>query len=340
MKNKQLFIGIDISKGTFDAAILLQGTISPLQTKPFSNNKDGYKQLVQWIKTVSQHKLEWVFCMEHTGVYAFHLCCFLEDNNLDYCYESALKISRSLGIIKREKSDKADAADIAKYLYQKRDELVFYRLPSREIQKLKALISFRRRMLKQKVSMTISSSEIAAFSDKQTAKIIKQESKKIISKLELQIEKINTEIASLLDNDPELSVKYNLVKSVVGIGPVISAHIMARTNGFTNFKNGREFSSYCGSAPFERSSGTSIKKVVHISKAADKELKSLLTNAAYVAVRYDNEIRAYFMRKIKEGKSEFCVINAIRNKLIHRVFSVVNRGTPFVKIANYSTAKK
>ena len=335
MKNKHLFIGIDISKLTFDAAILQQQTFDSPQSKSFPNNKEGYKKLLKWLISFKFQKQAWVFCFEHTGVYAFHLCCFLEDNDLDYCYESALKINRSLGIIKREKSDKADAADIAKYLYQKREELSFYKLPSRAIQKLKALISFRRRMLKQKVSLTISSSEIAAFSDKQTALTIKNESKKIIVRLEKQINKIDEEIVSLMENDTELAVKYKLARSVVGIGPVISAHMIAKTNGFTNFKNGRDFSSYCGSAPFERSSGTSIKKVIHVSKAADKELKSLLTNAAYVAIRYDNEIRAYFMRKIKEGKNEFCVINAIRNKLIHRVFAVVNRGTPFVKIGNY-----
>ena len=335
MKNKHLFIGIDVSKLTFDAAVLQQETFDNPQSKSFLNNKEGYKKLLKWLKSFKAQKQASVFCFEHTGVYAFHLCCFLEDNNLDYCYESALKINRSLGIIKRGKSDKADAADIAKYLYQKREELSFYKLPSRAIQKLKALISFRRRMLKQKVSLSISSSEIAAFSDKQTAHIIKNESKKIITRLEKQINKIDEEIVSLMENDSELAEKYKLARSVVGIGPVISAHMIAKTNGFTNFKNGRDFSSYCGSAPFERSSGTSIKKVVHVSKAADKELKSLLTNAAYVAIRYDNEIRAYFMRKIKEGKNEFCVINAIRNKLIHRVFAVVNRGTPFVKIANY-----
>jgi transposase len=65
---------------------------------------------------------------------------------------------------------------------------------------------------------------------------------------------------------------------------------------------------------------------------ADKELKTLLTNGAYAAIRYDGQIRNYFQRKLKEGKNEFSVINAIRNKLIHRVFATVNRGTPYVKM--------
>jgi transposase len=336
MKNKQLFIGIDIAKLTFDAAIIEMGS-SSVPSKSFSNSKNGYLDLLKWISGyfVNYKQNSWVFCMEHTGVYAFHLCCLLEDNNLDYCYESALKIHRTLGIIKRQKTDRADARDIAKYLYQKREELEFYKLPSRSIQRLKALIALRKRMSKQKIGLTVSSSEIAAFSDKQTSRLVLDESKKIILALEKQITKIENEIVVLMTSDPVLSVKYKLTKSVIGIGPIISAHIMARTNAFTNFKTGREFSSYAGSAPFERSSGTSIKRVIHVSKAADKELKALLTNGAYVAIRYDDEIRSYYLRKLKEGKSEFCVVNAVRNKLINRVFAVVKRGTPFVKTGNY-----
>jgi transposase len=64
----------------------------------------------------------------------------------------------------------------------------------------------------------------------------------------------------------------------------------------------------------------------------DKELKSLLTNGVYAAIKYNNQIKQYYQRKIKEGKNEFSVINAIRNKLIHRVFATINRGTPYVKM--------
>lgn len=337
MKNKHLFIGIDISKLTFDAAVIELDAIANIQHNTFSNNKKGFAEMLKWIASIhGRYKQEnWVFCFEQTGVYAFHLCCFLEDNGLDYCYESALKIHRSLGTIKRLKSDKADSCDIARYLYQKREELDFYKMPSRAIQQLKILISMRRRMVKQKQGMTISSGEIVAFSDKETAKLVKIGSQSIILQLDKQIDKIEAEIEKLLKTDDQLSEKAMLVSSVIGIGPIITAYVIARTNGFANFKSAREFSSYCGSAPFERSSGTSIKRSVHISQAADKELKALLTNGAYAAIRYDAEIRAYYNRKIKEGKSEFCVINAIRNKLIYRMFSVVKRGTPFLKTANY-----
>ena len=56
---------------------------------------------------------------------------------------------------------------------------------------------------------------------------------------------------------------------------------------------------------------------------------------AISAIRHDRELKAYFDRKVKEGKNKMSVINAIRNKLISRVFATVNRGTPYMQLAKY-----
>lgn len=56
-------------------------------------------------------------------------------------------------------------------------------------------------------------------------------------------------------------------------------------------------------------------------------MKSLLNSGAWSAALLDNELRHYFERKVKEGK--ISIINAIRNKLVGRVFAVVKRGTPY-----------
>jgi hypothetical protein len=64
----------------------------------------------------------------------------------------------------------------------------------------------------------------------------------------------------------------------------------------------------------------------------NRKLKSLLGLAALSAVNYDKEIGAYYSRKIKEGKEKKVVLNAIKNKLISRVFATIKRGTPYVKI--------
>ena len=59
-------------------------------------------------------------------------------------------------------------------------------------------------------------------------------------------------------------------------------------------------------------------------------MKVLLNFGALNAVKADPQLRAYYQRKTKEKNSKMLVLNAVRNKLIHRMFAVVKRSTPFV----------
>ena len=61
------------------------------------------------------------------------------------------------------------------------------------------------------------------------------------------------------------------------------------------------------------------------SNKANKQLKALLHNGAMSAIQHSPEIRQYYLRKTAEGKNEMLVVNNVRNKIIHRVFSCVHR---------------
>lgn len=98
------------------------------------------------------------------------------------------------------------------------------------------------------------------------------------------------------------------------------------------FDNPRKFACYCGVAPFEYTSGTSIRGKTRTSKLAAKDLKALLTRAAITAMVHDPQIKSYYARKVAEGKHKASVINAIRAKIIYRCFAVVKRQTPYVKL--------
>ncbi len=53
-----------------------------------------------------------------------------------------------------------------------------------------------------------------------------------------------------------------------------------------------------------------------------------------VSVKLDPGIKAYYERKVNEGKNKMSVLNAVKNKLLARVLAVVKRGEPYEK--NYS----
>lgn len=53
--------------------------------------------------------------------------------------------------------------------------------------------------------------------------------------------------------------------------------------------------------------------------------------------KYDPEIKAYFDKKVEEGKPKMLVINNIRAKIISRVFATIKRGTPYVNTYKFAS---
>ncbi|WKN33967.1 transposase [Porifericola rhodea] len=150
--------------------------------------------------------------------------------------------------------------------------------------------------------------------------------------LKEQIKKCNEQIDQLVQQDQQLQHQNQLLCSIPGVGKVIAAQVIAYTYGFTKFKDWRKFACYVGTAPFPHQSGTSIKKRTKVSSIANKKLKALLSMGAVNTLRTENEYHVYYRRKIKEGKHHMVIINAIRNKLISRMFAVIKRDTPYVKL--------
>ncbi|MFC2112889.1 transposase, partial [Bacteroidota bacterium] len=147
----------------------------------------------------------------------------------------------------------------------------------------------------------------------------------------LRIGRIDDQIKDLIKSDDSLKKNFDLATSVKGIGLVIAAFMLVTTNNFTSFEDGRKYACYSGIAPFESSSGNFQGKA-KVSHLANKRVKALLSNGANAAYKWDPEIKAYYERKIKEGKHHKLVINSIRCKLVNRVFAVVKRQTPYVNI--------
>ena len=96
-------------------------------------------------------------------------------------------------------------------------------------------------------------------------------------------------------------------------------------------KDTRKLACYCGVAPFEYSSGSSIRGRTKVHYMANKKLKCNLHMASLTAVKLDADLKAYYERKVGEGKSKMCVLNAVKNKLLARVIAVVNKQELYVK---------
>jgi transposase len=248
--------------------------------------------------------------------------------------ENALKISKSLGL-RRGKDDQIDVKDICQFAFEKRDTIQPSNLPKPLIVNLKKLLSRRDFLVRHKQSLDVTLNDQDSALEPDLFSILKSRNNALIEEYKNQIKEIEEMIDKLMEEDEQMKTNYALAKSVVGIGKITAAYLIALTENFTSFSNGRKFACYGGVAPFPNRSGTRIGKT-KVSQMANKKIKSLLSNGVNAAVMYDNEIHIYYKRKLAEGKEKGVVLNAIKNKLIHRVFAVINRQTPYVKIMNYA----
>jgi transposase len=133
-----------------------------------------------------------------------------------------------------------------------------------------------------------------------------------------------------IDGNEILKEQFALLQSVPGVGKQTAINLIVYTNCFTSFNDWRKFACYAGVAPFEYSSGSSIRGKKKVNHLANKKLKSLLNMAALSAKRNDKELHDYFERKVQEGKNKMLVLNALRCKVLSRSFAVIKRKSPFV----------
>lgn len=337
MQKYGIFIGIDISKEWFDAALCTEGNVKQMPHCRFDNKPAGFKALQEWVnaRTGSQQRQhKQLFCMEHTGMYSLKLAQHLQEQGLDFVQDNPLRIKRSLGL-RRGKSDKADSKAIAEYAWRFQDKLPKARpLPSALLLQVQALLSCRKRMVRYRQGLNMAQQELQTIAPA-IGQAIGQPSQTASATLGEQIDLLEKHVVQLLKSDEHLNRLYELVCSVIGVGPVIAANLIVHTNAFSAFEKSRQFACHIGTAPFDNKSGTSLDAPARVSQMANHALKTLLSTAAVVAVQHDPQIRAYYLRQIEAGKKPGWIYNAVKNKILHRIFTVVKRGQPYVKLQGH-----
>lgn len=332
-KTQRNFLGIDVSKSWFDCTLLsvINQQKHPLVTERFNNNAAGIKTFSKWLvrKGVSFDK-KTLLVMENTGVYQRQLWRFCSQYNLNLHIGNAAHIKWSLGIT-RGKSDKIDSERLCKYCFKSADELKATPALNPVFIKLKDLMSSRTRLVVQLHSTRNYLKELQCSNDKQLSALLAKGHKMALRGITESITELEEMIKKIVEEDERILNNYKLITSVPGIGHLTAVYIICCTNNFASKPSGKQLASYAGVVPYEHSSGSSIKGRSRVHKMANKELKKMLHLCALTAIKYYPEFRNYFDRKKTEGKNGMAIINAIRNKLILRVVSVVNNNHPYVE---------
>jgi len=329
MKNYKEVVGIDVSKNTLDA-YCYQSQVH----REFINDIVGYKSLLKWVLKTTK-SVDVFYCFENTGYYSLKLALYLDSQKIIYVEESPLKIKRSSGIVK-EKTDKLDAALIARYAWLYREELKPSQVKSKSHLELGRLLALRDLLVRNNAGLKGTLKEMKVLLSSPTTDTSCIVLKRSIDYQEKQVKSIEERIKEIISTDALMSKNYELLTSLKGIGLVVACQLIYHTGNFTRFDSWRAFSSYCGTAPFEHRSGTSIYKRKQCHYLGDRKMKSLLSMASVSAIQHDSELRIYYNRKLAEGKDKMLAINNVRNKLIARAFAVVKRGTPYVVLQQYA----
>ena len=304
-------------KKTLDIAVRKSGEIV-LSTK-IENSTKEFTRFVNELSDVGINITQTLFCMEHTGVYCMPIMECTEKLHLALWLENAAQIKYSIGV-QRGKNDKIDAIRIAEYADRYIDRAKLYKPTRNVIQQLKSLTRIRRTLLNHYNALKTMGKEKDLFL---TKGFHINTCSKSIKALELNIKEVDLKIKKIIMDDENVKRLFEIITSVKGVGAVVGAEIIVATNEFKNFDNPKKFACYAGLAPFEYSSGSSIKRRVRISKNANMTIKKLIHMSAICALRHNKELKEYYERKVAQGKSKMSVVNVLRNKLIQRVFACV-----------------
>jgi len=334
MEQFKNFIGVDISKNTLDICLLTNyGQLIYLK---WENDKSILKEQLQ--KLYKEYHLEintTLICAEATGHFGNKLIDVCEELNNNLWIESAYSIIHSQGL-KRGKNDKVDAQRIAEYAKRFTDKVNLHSTTNQNVKLLERLNSERELIVKDIAKYRSQLKQEEGFFDEKYFKQKKKRVEKLIKYNQKILAEVEQKIEEVINSNKQIKNNVENITSIEGIGKRTAIATIIATENFTKFDNPRKFACHAGCAPFRYQSGISLNSKNKVSQRANKKLKKIFHMAALSTLRTKGELRNYFDRKVAEGKNKMTIINAIRSKLIHRIFAIVKQNRKYEKSYTHS----
>jgi transposase len=295
------FIGIDIGKFNFVVA-----TNSLKETKEYENTSAG---ILDFLKDYSDLVTNSLCILETTGGYELPLLYTLCSEQIKVHRADTRKVKsfiRSYG--NAAKTDALDARALAKYGYERHEQLVIFAPPSKRSLDLFSLVQ-RRCDLKQML-----------VAEKNRLKgpgsdAIKKSCSQMIETITLQIDSIAAQIKALIAGDPILTEKQRILKTIPGIGDIISFELLILLPELGAL-NRRQIASLAGLAPRANDSG----KYQGYRKTGNgrRTIKPILFLAAMAArnSKSDLGLKEFYEKLLSRGKKKMVALVALMRKIL------------------------
>ena len=156
----------------------------------------------------------------------------------------------------------------------------------------------------------------------------------------LSATKVQKQIRHFCQNDPELQQCIHFLASLPGIGIITATHALARLGDWRQITDVRQIAGFLGLVSSEHSTGEKENRG-EITRIGDKRLRSKLIQCAWIAIRKDPELRAFYRRVYARQPKKLAArkaIVAVARKLTTRMYAVLKQQRSFVIRADSSVA--
>jgi transposase len=309
-------IGIDMSKRSFHAAFDSE------TVRVFENTEEGMSAFISELERRKFAKDATRIGTEATGAYHLFLCARLREAGWSIVVINPLQASRLIATqsLRKVKTDRKDALAIRTLV---ENGLGYPYTDTSAVLALKALVVEREGLVELR-AMLKHQREAHEAKEHAAGGSLHDSFSPVLSALNAEIKVIERQFKL-----HELETQA-LLRSIPGIGLVSAATLVAVIGNADRFSSPEKLVAYVGLDPRVHLSGTSVHGKGFISKRGNARLRHALFNAAFIARQHDPGLKRFFEKKLTEGKHYFSALCAVERKLIHIIWAVWTRKTPFV----------
>jgi transposase len=310
-------LGIDLAKLTFDATLLTESGEQHYQS--FPNTDAGFSQLQTWLAQYGVTQLH--ACMEATNVYYEALASWLYAQGHTVSVVNPARIKGyAQAPMQRNKTDKLDSAVIAFFCRAHHPKAW---QPLSDAQRhLRALVRHRDDLLQTQLQQQNRLRDT-------TDTLVRASLEAVVEVVVKQLEAVERAIKEHLAADSELCTNLQLLTSIVGIGMITAAKLLAEFGDIEQYESAKAAAADVGVTPSHFESGTSVRRRARMSKVGKVGLRAALYWPAITAMRRCPGCRAYAERLAGRGKAKKVVIGAVMRKLVHIIYGVLKHRTPY-----------
>lgn len=330
------WVGIDVAKRTFTAALARAGQKWPLTAlrelpvKQFTRSRDGVDALAAWLNTLVEPKPEGIaigIVMESTGNYSMELAVWIYERQPHFrpAIVNAQQTHAYINSMNvRGKTDAIEARALAFYGIER--EPAAYEPLRPEQRCLRDLARHRAHLVQQNLAIANRKEEGAE------SKFVRQAQKRLVQVFEREIAKAEEQMREIVKNDTRLKRDIGLLCTIYGVAFLTAATVLAELGDLRRFERARQLSAFAGLNPRQAQSGSSLNKPAHLSKRGNSRVRKALYMAALTAIHDKGPMQRTYENLCAQGRPKMVALGAVMRKLLVLMRAILISEQPYSRM--------